>query len=231
MVLQTLREKKLYAKLSKCEFWMAEVKFLGHVVSQGGVFVDSNKIEVVLSWERPTTVTEVRSFLGLGGYYRWFVKDFFQVALPLTKLTRKNAPFEWTPECEQSFQALKRKLTTTPVLTLPDPQGPFEVYYDASKQGLGCVLIQNKNVVAYASKQLKPHERNYPTLDLELAARSIVFDKWTSSSPSSSTSSLSSLLPYSPSDSKSPFLLLTFIHSTSLFGTVLTYASSSSHQC
>ena len=93
--------------------------------------------------------------------------------MPLTKLTRKNAPFEWTPECEQSFQDLKEKLTTAPVLTLPNPHGPFEVYCDASKKGLGCVLMQNKSVVAYASRQLKPHERNYLTHDLELAA--IVF--------------------------------------------------------
>ena len=99
-MLQILREKKLYAKLSKCEFWMKEVKFLGHVVSQGGISVDSSKVEAMLNWERLTTVTKVRSFLDLARYYRRFVKNFPQIALPLMKLTRKNAPFEWTPESE-----------------------------------------------------------------------------------------------------------------------------------
>ena len=130
---------------------MKEVKFLGHVVSQGGISVDPSKVEVVLNWERPTTITEVRSFLGLAGYYRWFVKNFSQIALPLTRLTRKNAPFEWTPECKRSFQELKEKLTTAPVLILPNPHGPFEVYCDAFRKGLGCVLMQNRNVVTYAS--------------------------------------------------------------------------------
>ena len=100
LVLQTLRGKKLYAKLSKCEFWMKEVKLLGHVVSHGGISIDPSKVEAMLNWERPTTVTEVRSFLGLAGHYKRFVKHFSQIALLLTKLTRKNAPFKWTPECE-----------------------------------------------------------------------------------------------------------------------------------
>ena len=101
MVLQILREKKLYAKLPKYEFWMNEVKFLRHVVSQGGISVDPSKVEAILNWERPTTVTEVRSFLGLAGYYRRFVKNLSQIALFLTKLTRKIAPFEWTLDYEQ----------------------------------------------------------------------------------------------------------------------------------
>ena len=147
LVLQILREKKLYAKLSKCEFWMKEVKFLGHVVSQKGISVDPNKVEAILNWERPMTVTKIRSFLGLAGYYRRFVKDFSQIALPLTKLTRKDASFEWMPECEQSFQDIKERLTMAPMLTLLDPHGLFEVYCDASKKGLGCVLMQNKNVM------------------------------------------------------------------------------------
>ncbi|MCH82779.1 RNA-directed DNA polymerase (Reverse transcriptase), partial [Trifolium medium] len=138
IVLQTLREKKLFAKLSKCEFWMSEVKFLGHVISQGGVAVDPSKI-----------------------------------ALPMTRLTRKETPFVWNEECEQSFQKLKEKLTKAPVLTIPDPTQKYEVYCDASKKGLGCVLMQQRKVVAYASRQLKSHEENYPTHDLELAA--IVF--------------------------------------------------------
>jgi len=132
VVLQILKERKLYAKLSKCEFWKKEVKFLGHVVSQGGISVDPSKVEAVMEWERPTTVTEIRSFVGLAGYYRRFIKGFSQLALPLTKLNRKAVSFEWTPECEASFQQLKEKLTTAPVLTLPDTNEPFEVYCDAS---------------------------------------------------------------------------------------------------
>ena len=169
VVLEILREKKFYAKLSKCEFWMEKVKLLGHVVSQGGNAVDPNKIEAVMNWKRPTILTEIRSFLGLAGYYHTFLKGFSQISLPLIKLTRKSAPFVWTAECEKSFQELKEKLTSTLVLVLPDLSGPFEVYYDASKRGLGCVLMQNQNIVAYASRQLKPHKVNYLTRDLELA--------------------------------------------------------------
>ncbi|CAJ2673837.1 unnamed protein product [Trifolium pratense] len=173
IVLQTLREKKLFAKLSKCEFWMSEVKFLGHVISQGGVAVDPSEVEAVLNWERSKNISEVKSFLGLPGYYRRFIMRFSQIALPLTRLTRKETPFVWNEECEQSFQKLKEKLTKSPVLTIPDPTQKYEVYCDASKKGLGCVLMQQRKVVAYASRQLKSHEENYPTHDLELAA--IVF--------------------------------------------------------
>ncbi|XP_072081170.1 uncharacterized protein [Arachis hypogaea] len=119
-------ERKLYAKLSKCEFWKEEVKFLGHVVSKGGIAVDPSKVEAVMEWERPTTVTEVRSFLGLAGYYRRFIEGFSRIALPMTKLTRKEVPFEWTSECEESFQTLKQRLTSAPVLILPEPREPFE---------------------------------------------------------------------------------------------------------
>ena len=132
--------------------------------------VDPSKVEAVLEWERPTTITEIRSFLGLAGYYRKFIEGFSKLALPLTKLTRKGQPFVWTSQCEENFQELKNRLTTAPVLILPDPHESFEVYCDASHQGLGCVLMQDKRVVAYASRQLRPHEVNYPTHDLELAA-------------------------------------------------------------
>ena len=110
MILSVLREKKLYAKLSKCEFWLPEVKFLGHVISHQGVAVDSNKVEAVLEWKRPESVTEIRSFLGLAGYYRRFIKDFSKIALPLTKLTRKDQAFIWNDDCNASFQTLKEKL-------------------------------------------------------------------------------------------------------------------------
>ncbi|KAA0040677.1 pol protein [Cucumis melo var. makuwa] len=129
-----------------------------------------SKIEAVTSWPRPSTVSEVRSFLGLAGYYRWFVENFSHIVTPLTQLTRKGAPFVWSKACEDSFQNLKQKLVTAPVLTVPDGSGSFVIYSYAFKKGLGCVLMQQGKVVAYASCQLKSHEQNYPTHDLELAA-------------------------------------------------------------
>ena len=128
--------------------------------------MDPGKIEVVMSWEKSTTVMEIRSFSGSVSYYHRFIKGFSQISLPITKLIRKNDHFVWTAECEKSFQELKEKLTSTSVLVLLDLSGPFEVYYDASRRGLGCVLMQNQNVVAYASRQLKPHKVNYLTHNL-----------------------------------------------------------------
>ncbi|KAL0559074.1 hypothetical protein IC582_003663 [Cucumis melo] len=178
MVLQTLRDNKLYAKFSKCEFWLKQVSFLGHVVSKAGVSVDPAKIEAVTGWTRPSTVSEVRSFLGLAGYYRRFVENFSRIATPLTQLTRKGTPFVWSKACEDSFQNLKQKLVTAPVLTVPDGSGSFVIYSDASKKGLGCVLMQQGKMVAYASRQLKSHEQNYPTHDLELAAVVFALKIW-----------------------------------------------------
>ncbi|WOH15373.1 hypothetical protein DCAR_0934911 [Daucus carota subsp. sativus] len=171
--LQILRENQLYAKLSKCEFWLDHVVFLGHVISSKGIEVDPKKIEAIWNWEVPKNVTEVRSFLGMAGYYRRFVEGFSRIAGPMTKLLRKNVPFQWTEEAQQSFDELKRRLTSAPVLTTPSGQGGFVVYSDASQQGLGCVLMQYGKVIAYASRQLRPHEKSYPVHDLELAA--IVF--------------------------------------------------------
>ena len=170
IVLEKLRQHQLYGKFSKCEFWLEEVAFLGHTLSAGGVAVDPSKIETVQKWGQPLNLTDVRSFLGLAGYYRRFIENFSKIAKPMTNLLKKTKGFEWTPECEKSFQTLKEKLTTTPVLALPDIQQGFVVYCDASRQGLGCVLMQNGKVIAYASRQLKEHEQRYPTHDLELAA-------------------------------------------------------------
>ena len=123
-----------------------------------------------MEWEAPRNVTEIRSFLGLAGYYRRFVQDFSIIARPLMNLLKKNVQFRWTATCQNSFERLKEALTTTPVLALPTRNGGFVVYTDASSQGLGYVLMQNGNVIAYASRQLRTHEANYPTHDLELAA-------------------------------------------------------------
>ena len=163
----------MYAKLSKCQFRLDRVAFLGHVISVEGVSVDPQKIEAVVNWKLPKNVSEVRSFLGLVGYYRKFVEGFSKIAAPLTKLTRKDVKYDWVDACQQSVKELKGRLTSAPVLALPNGRDGFVVYSDASRQGLGCVLMQNDRVIAYASRQLKKHEENYPTHDLELAA--IVF--------------------------------------------------------
>ena len=166
IILQTLREHRLYAKLSKCPFWLNSVAFLRHIVSAEGISVDPQKVEAILNWKPPTSVTEIRSFLGLAGYYRKFVERFSKIATPLTRLTKKEEPFLWSEACHQSFDELKMRLTSTPVLTLPSEQDGFAVYCDAPRQGLGCVLMQNGKVITYASRQLKKHEQNYPTHDL-----------------------------------------------------------------
>ena len=173
VVLQTLRDHQLYAKFRKCEFWLTKVRFLGHVVSASSVSVDPENVEVVMSWERPKLVFEIRSFLGLDGYYKRFIEDFSRLAPPMTKLTRKEVMFEWNDSCERVFQEWKRRVTSAPILVVPERGQEYSVYYDASKGGLGCVLMQSGRVVAYGSRQLKNHEQNYPTHDMELAA--IVF--------------------------------------------------------
>lgn len=139
-------------------------------MSAAGVAVNPSKVQDVLDWESPKSVPQVRSFLGMAGYYRRFIKGFSKIARPLTQLLKKEAKHVWTPACEHSFQELKERLTSAPVLILPDIRKDFEVFCDASRQDLGCVLMQEGRVVAYASRQLKPHKANYPTHDLELAA-------------------------------------------------------------
>ncbi|KAK9109466.1 hypothetical protein Sjap_017526 [Stephania japonica] len=178
VTLHTLKDNRLYAKLSKCEFWVSEVKFLGHVVNVEGISVDSSKVEAIQKWPTPTMVSDVRSFLGLAGYYRRFVEGFSRIALPLTRLTQKDVEFIWVDECKNAFEELKYRLTTTPVLTLPESGRELTVYTDASHSGLGCVLMQDGRVVAYASRQLKIHEKNYPVHDLELAAVVFALKIW-----------------------------------------------------
>ncbi|KAL5549838.1 hypothetical protein UlMin_000014 [Ulmus minor] len=168
--LDTLKKNKLYAKFKKCEFWLEKVGFLGHIVSKDGISVDPSKTEAVSGWSRPKTISDVRSFLGMAGYYRRFVEGFSRIATPLTALTRKYHRFEWTEACEKSFQELKARLVSAPILTIPNGIDEFIIYSDASKMGLGAVLMQNGKVIAYASRQLKDYEKNYPTHDLELAA-------------------------------------------------------------
>jgi hypothetical protein len=178
LVLQKLRENQLYAKLNKCEFWLKEVLFLGHIISKGGISIDPSKVKDVLSWNTPQNVSDIRSFLGLAGYYRRFIEGFSKVSKPMTVLLEKSKTFEWTPRHEASFQELKKRLTMVPVLTMPDMEKPFSIYCDASGQGLGCVLMQDGHVVAYASRQLRKREEKYPTHDLELATIVRALKSW-----------------------------------------------------
>lgn len=140
-MLGILRQERLFTKWSKCDFWLDRVHFLGHVISAEGVSVDQSKISAVSEWQTPKNASEVRNFLGLTGYYRRFVPDFARIARPLTALLRKSARFEWIADCEEAFRELKRRLTTTPVLVLPEPGTDYEIYSDASLRGLGCVLM------------------------------------------------------------------------------------------
>jgi hypothetical protein len=151
LVLQKLRDHKLYAKLSKCEFWLKQVAFLGHVISKGGISVDPSKVQDVLSWRAPTSVSDIWSFLGLAGYYQRFIERFSKISKPMTELLEKDKQFKWTPACEACFQELKKRVTTALVLVMPDMEKSFSIYCDASGQGLGCVLMQDGRVVAYAS--------------------------------------------------------------------------------
>ncbi|GJV28832.1 putative reverse transcriptase domain-containing protein [Tanacetum coccineum] len=169
-ILDLLEKEKLYAKFSKCEFWLKEVQFLGHVVNRDGIHVDPSKVESVKNWKTPESSTKIRSFLGLAGYYRRFIENFSKIAKPLTLLTQKNKAYVWGDKQDEAFQILKEKLCNAPVLALPDGPDDFVVYCDASKQGFGCVLMQRGKVIAYASRQLKKHEKNYTTHDLELGA-------------------------------------------------------------
>ncbi|XP_073120148.1 uncharacterized mitochondrial protein AtMg00860-like [Henckelia pumila] len=158
--LAVLRERKFYAKFDKCEFWLERVPFLGHIISKDGVEVDPSKVQALKEWSVPRNASEIRSFLGLVGYYRKFIKGFSSIVVPLTALTKKNAMFFWKPECQESFDILKEALTMAPVLAIPSREGDFVVYTDASKSGLGAVLMQRDRVIDYASRQLKEHEKN-----------------------------------------------------------------------
>ncbi|GJZ38548.1 putative reverse transcriptase domain-containing protein [Tanacetum coccineum] len=153
-------------------------RFLGHVINGDGIHVDPSKIEAVKNWKAPRTPSEVRSFLGLAGYYRRFIEDFSKIVKPLTVLTQKSKTYDWGEEQENAFQTLKDKLCNAPVLALPDGSKDFMMYCDASGLGLGCVLMQRGKVITYASRQLKIHEKNYTTHDLKLGVVVFVLKIW-----------------------------------------------------
>ncbi|GJV81539.1 putative reverse transcriptase domain-containing protein [Tanacetum coccineum] len=178
IILELLKKEELYAKFSKCEFWIPKVQFLGHVIDNKGIHVDPAKIESVKDWASPKTPTEIRQFLGLAGYYRRFIEGFSKIAKPMTKLTQKKVKFEWGDKQEAAFQLLKQKLCSAPILALPEGSEDFIAYCDASKKGLGAVLMQREKVISYASRQLKIHEKNYTTHDLELGAVVFALKIW-----------------------------------------------------
>ncbi|GKD51357.1 putative reverse transcriptase domain-containing protein [Tanacetum coccineum] len=173
VILELLKKEKLYAKFSKCEFWIPKVQFLRHVIDSKGIHVDPAKIESIKDWASPKTSMEIRQFLGLAGYYRRFIEGFLKIAKSMTKLTQKGIKFDWGEKEENAFQLIKQKLCSAPILAFLEGSEDFVVYCNASHKGLGAVLMQREKVIAYASRQLKVHEKNYTTHDLELG--SVVF--------------------------------------------------------
>jgi hypothetical protein len=141
MVLQRLREHQLYAKLSKCEFWIDEVLFLGHIINKDGLVVDLKKVADIPNWKAPTDARGIKSFIGMAGYYWRFIEGFSKIAKPMTSLLANKVEFKWTHICQEAFEALKEKLTTAHVLVLPEVHKPFSVYCDTCYTGLGCVLM------------------------------------------------------------------------------------------
>jgi len=175
VVLEMLRTHQLYAKLSKCEFMVDSVEFLGHIMSDQGISVDPHKVESVKKWPAPKNTSELRSFLGLATFYQKFVKGFSQIAAPLTELLRKENRFEWSGQHDTAFAELKEALTKAPVLLVPDPRKPFQMDTDASDFAVGAVISQmdrrgNLRPVAFHSRKLNPSEINYSTREKELLA-------------------------------------------------------------
>lgn len=170
IVLQTLREHQLYGKFSKCDFYKEQIQYLGHIITKEGIVVDPEKIKTIMEWPTPKDVADIRYFMGLAGYYRQFVEGFSRIAYPITSLQKKGKVFKWTADCQRSFEQLKYLLTTAPVLSVADPEKEYVVCTDASKEGVGGVLMQEGKVIAYESRKLKEHEQKYSAYDLELTA-------------------------------------------------------------
>ncbi|GJU98496.1 putative reverse transcriptase domain-containing protein [Tanacetum coccineum] len=162
-ILELLKKEKLYAKFSKCEFWIPKVQFLGHVIDSRGIHVDPAKIESIKDWASPKTPTEIRQFLGLAGYYRRFIEGFSKIAKSMTKLTQKGIKFDWGEKEENAFQLIKQKLCSAPILALPEGSEDFVVYCDASHKGLGDVLMQREKSTTHfdPEKELNIRQRRW----------------------------------------------------------------------
>ena len=181
-MLQVLQEKQLYAKLSKCDFFKHEIGCLGHVINEHGIKMESSKVNAVTNWPIPTNVHELRSFLGLAGYYRRFVKDFSRIASPLTALLHKNQKYEWGADQDNAFTALKQAVSSAPILIIPDPQLPYTVVTDASGYAIGAALCQDHGnglqPCAFLSRKMNDAERNYPVHEQELLAIVHALREW-----------------------------------------------------
>jgi hypothetical protein len=170
VVLKLLQHHHFHVKLSKCSFAKQELCYLGHIISSQGVSTSPTKIEVIRNWPQPTTVKDLRSFLGMAGYYRKFVPNFGLISKPLTNLLRKDILFVWTSTTEASFQALKTALASTPVLAIPNFDKTFTVETGASAKGIGAVLQQQGHPIAFVSKALGTKAQGLSTYEKERLA-------------------------------------------------------------
>ena len=182
-VLAKLKATGLYAKLEKCEFDQVQVEYLGYIISPSGISMDPKKVESVLSWDIPKTVKDVQSFLGFANFYHRFVKNYSKISSPLTNLTKKTLPFQWTLSCQKAFDTLKSSFTSAPVLAHPDINKPFIVETDASDFALGAVLSQYGedkllHPIAFYSRKFSAAEINYDIYDKELLAIIAAFEQW-----------------------------------------------------
>jgi hypothetical protein len=178
LVLQCLREHKLYGKLSKCSFYQSKIHYLGNVISDEDIAVNPSKVEAIMEWYASMNVLKVHSFMGLARYYRRFVEGFLKIANMIMELQKKNKKFVWTEKCAEVFRRIKELLPMTTILKVPDMDADFLVCTDASKEGLGEVLMQDGRVITYISRKLRRHEENYATHDLELLAIVYALKVW-----------------------------------------------------
>jgi hypothetical protein len=162
-----LRKHKLYANFDKCDFYHKEIQYLGHIISAEGIVVDLEKTKSIREWPVPKDVADIWSFMGITGYYFWFIEEFSKIAYPITSLQKKGTKFNWSEKYQDSFNKLKGLLTTATILKVTDPDKDFTICVDASREGLGGVLTQEGHVICYESRKLKEHEQNYVTHDLE----------------------------------------------------------------
>jgi len=181
-VLDQLRQHKLYGTMAKCEFFKNSVEYLGHVISTRGIATDPKKVETIRTWPTLTNLKELQSFLGLCNYYRRFIQDYSKIAAPLTDLTHKDTPYLWTSQTQEAFDKLKILMASAPVLCIPDPELPFTVTTDASDFAVGAVLTQDQGKgpqpVAFISRKMNPHERNYAAHEKETLAVMHALKKW-----------------------------------------------------
>ena len=183
LVLQRLLDNDLYLKPKKCEFAKTKVEWPGMIIEENRISMDTGKLKGIWDWPNPTSVKEVRGFLGFGNFYRRFIRHYSNIAKPLNNTTKKDRPFNWTADCQQAFEELKRRFTKEPVLIMPDQTKPFQIKCDASKYASGAVLTQtdgngNRHPCAFISKTFSETERNYEIYDRELLAIICALEEW-----------------------------------------------------